>query len=145
MYSLGKVSKTTFLIIQHAKVSIEFVAAAALKEGQPVKLNAVGDVVAWAKADGRFKLIGYCATDAANGDMVTVLTRGYIEMFALSNAACDAGPATWEAYDAATAGPNGEAAGYNKFGPGAADADSCAWNLVQAAGADELIRVLLME
>ena len=143
MNILGGSAKTTFLAIEANKISQEFTAGAALKIGQPVKLDADGDVIPWAKADGRHKLVGYCYSDAANGDLVTVFTRGFMVQFALSNAACPAGIATWEAHDDVTEIDGNS--GYNKYGPAAADADTCGWNMTPAAGADELIRVLCMD
>lgn len=148
MNSLGNNSKTTFLIVEYNKLSLEFEAAVALKVGQPVKLAADGKVTLWAAADLRHTFIGICYSDAAIGDLVTVFTRGYAEMYALSNAACPAGAASYAAYDAATAAPAGGEntglLGWSKYGPAAAPDQAIAWNLVNAVGANELIRVLIM-
>jgi hypothetical protein len=143
MNVLGGTSKTTFLAIEPNKISQEFTADAALKVGQPVKLNTDGEVIPWAKADGLYQLIGYCYSQAAQGDLVTVFTRGWMVQYAMSNAALPGGPATWEAYDAATAIEGNT--GYNKYGPAAGVADACAWNLTPAGAAGVLIRILCMD
>jgi hypothetical protein len=120
MFSLGNPSKSTILIVEIEKLALEFVTDSVLKKAQPVKLVAgTGNITAWVPTDGMQTLLGYCYSDAAIGDNVTVFTRGYMLIFGLSGAAINAGNAKWSAYDAATAAPAGSdytgAIGYHKY------------------------------
>lgn len=142
--SLGGKSKTTFLATEEEKISIEFVAKVALKKGQPVKLDAAtGQVDLWATADGRNKLIGYVISDVAATGVVTVWTRGFALIYALAPGAQNAGPATCSGYDSSTS--IGGATGYSIYTLSSTDTAINAWVLDVAAGATELIRVLLMD
>lgn len=145
--SLGKASKTVFLASEGNKLSQEFTVASAntVKAGQPVKLNAAGEVLPWAKADGVHTNIGIAMTNQAAGELVTVWCRGYMIVFGLSLGALDAGPVTQNSYDTSTV--VGENTGYNKYealGTGGTDTtQQVGWNLDQAGGANALIRVMI--
>lgn len=142
MHSLGNPSKTTFLHVESGKTFLEFEAAAAIKRGQPLKLDATGKATPWAKADLEHTLIGYAYNDAAVGEFVTAFVRGYAVIYALSAAALNCGPVAYNSYDAATV--VGGVSGYNKYDDNQVGATEVnGWALDAAAAADVLIRVLL--
>jgi predicted RecA/RadA family phage recombinase len=143
MYSLGSNTKNTFLAVENGKIALEFEAAADVKKGQPVKLTAAGKVTPWASADTKTFLLGVAHKDAATGELVTVVTRGYALINALSAAAINPGPVTYSSYDSSTS-VNGTT-GYSKYNATATDAERMAFNLTVAAGADALIQVLIMD
>jgi hypothetical protein len=142
---LGKSSKTTFLIVADYGLYIEFATAAAVNEGQCVKLDANGLVVPWVKADGKHLLLGIAMTTQALGDNVTVLTRCVAQIFGISNAASNAGPCTLESYDAATS--VGGNVGYSKFGLATVGTgeyvDMVGWMIDKPTAANQLVRVLI--
>lgn len=139
----GSNTKTSFLHTEAHKTTQEFTASVAIKRGQLVKLDDLGTVSIWAAADGRFKCIGVAYNDAAIGEFITIWTRGYAIIWALSNAAVVCGPVTVSSYDAVTV--VGGVSGYPKYAVAAADADTVGWALDDASGANELIRVLLTD
>ena len=141
--TLGKTSKTVFLALENDKITQEFtVGATAVSAGMPVKLDANGAVVPWVKTDGEQFLIGYAHTDQAIGTLVTVNTRGFVLMYALSAGAVVPGPVTYEGYDTTTA--IGDNLGYITVDDGSITVANCiGWALDAAAGAGSLIRVLM--
>lgn len=143
MNILGSNSKTTFLASEPEKISVEFTTALAIKKGQPIKLTAAGLATPWAPADLLHTLVGYAYSDCAVGELLTVWTRGYCIIYALSNAALSAGPVAYTSYDASTV--VGGVSGYSKYATNATPAQNNAWSLNQATAADELIMVLLMD
>lgn len=138
---LGDNSRTTFLALEPEKISVEFEAAAAVKRGQPVKLDTTGKVTPWAKADTEAQLLGIAYTDASTGQLVTVWTRGYVLMYGISNATQNAGLCTFESYDSAT-DVNGTK-GYSKFSVSPTAGQEMGWALDAATAANQLIRVLV--
>jgi hypothetical protein len=130
---------------------LEFEATEAIKPGQPVKLNAAGTIAKWVKTDALNLLIGYAYNEATtSGDLITVFMRGYAMIYGMSQAACDAGVGCEFAYNTANAIDGGinedqdGLKGYSAFdNPGGGDI-AHAWILDQAAGAQELIRVVYM-
>lgn len=142
MQSLGAQSKTTFLNTCDDDLNLEFTAAADVKAGQAVKLDADGKIRPWVKTDALNKNIGVCVTSAATGDTVTVYTRGFAVIWALSlGSTLDAGPVVQGTYDSSTDAGGGRI-GYNAYeAPGANAAN--AWNLTPAAAAGTLINVLI--
>ena len=146
--SLGSGSVTTFLEAEGGKLAVEMTAAAALKKGQPVKLNATEGIVAWDPAsDVKYTLFGYCQKDCASGEVVTVYAVGFAMIWALSKAAQASGPVKWDSYDGSTnvdaqnAGTGG--AGYNVYAAASTDPTTNGWSLDTSAAAGELIRVVL--
>lgn len=156
--SLGNPTRNTFLAIEPNKLSQEFtVGGTALKRGQPVKLSTTGTVVPWAAADGIGNLIGYCYSDAAIASLVTIFTRGFMLIYALSTDILFAGRVKYVGYSTTTTASDGPSeligtAGYNTYGPIATIIDSGApstddqangWALDPANGPGDIIRVLL--
>lgn len=142
--TLGSKTKTTFLHTEAHKTTQEFtVGATAVKSGMPIKLDTDGKISPWVKTDGLHLLVGYCYNDAAVGALVTVWTRGYMIIFALSNAAINAGIASYESFDAASEVEG--TVGYSKYSQGTTAANTNGWALDSATGANELIRVLLLD
>jgi len=144
--SLGKASKTTYLAVNPHKIYVEFEAAAIIKNGQPVKLDATGKVTPWAKTEALALLLGYAYTQqvesCAIGETVTVITRGNVLMFGMVAGDITAGPATWASYDAATADADANV-GYNKYELAAANT-ATGWILDDPTGAGDVVRVLLV-
>lgn len=137
--ALGGASRTIFLQHEAHKLTVEFEASAAIKAGEMVKLVNDGRIAKWVKTDLQHLCIGIAVMDAAAaGDMVTVWTRGYCLITALSHAALNAGPALYESTVA-----NGDNAGYTKWDDGADATNIAGWILDDAAAPDELIRVLI--
>ncbi len=141
--AIGGKTKTTFLQTPNDKISIEFEVAAAqtLKRGQPVKLTTDGKITPWAQADLEHTLLGYCYSDGAAGELVTVITRGTAVIFGISAAAQNAGPVSFASYDTAT-DING-VKGYSVYAAEVTAAEVSGLALDNAAGANALIRVLL--
>ena len=140
---LGGKSKTVFLHSEEDKTSQEFITSAIVKNGQPLKLDNAGTVSPWAATDLIHKLVGYAISDAASGEMVTAWTRGYAIIYAISSAATNAGPVAYQAYDSST--DIGGTTGYSTYTNSATAAQNNGWALDQSAGANELIRILLMD
>lgn len=143
MYVLGGTSKTTFLATEGEKIAVEFEAEGALKHGQPVKLTADGKVTAWAKADLLHTLVGYVYTpDAVDGDLVTVISRGFAIINGISTGALSTGPVAYQGYDTATDVDG--TTGYSQYANSVTAAENNAWALDVAAGAGEVVRILVM-
>lgn len=141
MKTLGNQTITIELHSENHKTGIELEAAAAIKKGQPIKLTSVGKATPWAKADLQHTFIGHARWDAAIGDMVTIASRGYAILHGISNAAVTCGPITYEGLQA-----SGQYTGIAKYGSASVDATNCiGWALDDAAGAGELIRVLMKD
>ena len=141
--SLGNTTKTVFLSTENHKQTIEATAAVAIKKGQPVKLDANGKVSLWTKANLRHTLIGYAYHDCAADELVTIWTRGYAVVYGISTAALSAGPVAYQGYDNATS--LGGAVGYSQYANSATAEENNAWALDSAAGANGLVRILLMD
>lgn len=140
--TLGGKTKTTFLTTEAHKTTVEFEAGVAVKKGQPVMLMANGKVQPW---DGvsTHTIIGYSYSDAAVGVNTTVWSRGYAMIFGISLAAMPAGPATYDSYNAAT--DIGGLTGFNVYKAATAAATANAWVLDQTTGANQMVRILLMD
>jgi hypothetical protein len=143
LQSLGKNSKTTFLAIENTKLSIEALASVAIKRGQAVKLAVDGTVLPWLKTDIRDLCIGYAYNDGAIGDLVTIFTRGFCIVLGISTGALSAGVVCPQTYDVATV-VNGST-GYIPFAAAGGGEFNNGWSLDQTAGANALIRVLMMD
>lgn len=149
--SLGNYSKTTFLAEEPRKISLEFTCAADVKKGQPVKLTATGQVTPWAIADLQHLCIGVCLSSQLSGELVTVITRGYVVIFALANAASQvAGISTYKGYDTThntsnnTDMPN-PTFGYSLWGAPTDVTDMIGWALDAGTAQYDMIRVLIKD
>lgn len=165
LYSLGKTSKTTFLLVQDHKLAIEFEVntGQTLYPGQPVKLTDTGKITLWAPADTIIRLIGYVYGAAksenstpsfAAGELVTVLTRGYAMIYALSGADDQvAGPVAYSTYDTSTIPDEGTGSsehemagnsGYSVYVTNTTATQANGWAL-DAGDEDAIIQVLLAD
>lgn len=141
MNILGSPSKTTILAIENDKLALEFEASADVKKGQPVTLDTNGKVKPWATADTRTKCLGVAHKNAATGELVTIVTRGFVLINAYAAGALNAVPVTYASYDSTT--DVGGTTGYSVYAASATDADLIGWNLTKVTGAG-LIQVLLL-
>jgi hypothetical protein len=109
--TLGSVTRVVFFEEpEPGKIHIEFLASAAIKKGQQVKLAANGSVVPLADGDSAYLCIGVAVMDIADTERGTVATRGYAVIIARAAAALDAGPVEIAAYDTTNDRPVYEAA-----------------------------------
>ena len=140
MQGLGYPTKTVFLKgIESHKLHVEFEVSAAVKRGQPVKLDADGKVQPAGVDEPSKNIIGWSIhTAAVAGELVTVGMKAMGVIYASPKGALNAGPV---AYDGLNTADNT----YNSFkavdSPGAFLAG---WALEEAVGADELIRVAIL-
>ena len=145
--SLGKNTKTIIYASEGDKLSVEFTVAASntVKIGQPVKLNAAGEVLPWATADGDALIIGFAMTDQAAGELVTVWTRGYMLIFAITAGAVNAGPVTYSTYDTSTDinGTTGYPVVATSTPSSGVAPGMIGWALDLADGANDMLRILL--
>lgn len=144
---LGKASKTTFLMDEEYKIAFECTASGAMFKGQPVKLTTAGKVSAWASTDLQHLLFGFLTNDCADGDLVTVITRGFAMIFAIANAASqNAGIGTYKGYDTTHNATDGAiTTGYSLWGAATDVTDTVGWILDQSTAQYALIRVLLKD
>lgn len=141
--TFGNPSKTTFLATEEYKITVEATAKAVIRQGQPLKIDpTTGGVVIWLKTDPLSSLVGYAYGNAAIGELVTFWSRGYAMIYAISKAAQNAGPVSYDSYDDTTA--VGGTMGYNVYAAAGVDAIN-GWALDKATAANQLIRVLLMD
>ncbi len=141
--TFGTPSKTVVLASEEEKIAIEFTTAAAVKEGQFIKIDATGKAAIWLKADGRSSCIGYALFDAPSGGLVTVQTRGYAILYGIAAAIQAAGLATTTGYDT-TNSTNGTQ-GYNLIAISATDSELIGWALDASVAQYDLIRFLLRD
>lgn len=135
---LGDSVQSRILKTESHKLHHEFTVKAAnsVRQGMLVKLHTDGTVEPVDAADTNNLAIGYCLQDAAAGEYVTVVCRGYAIIFAESQGALNAGPVE-----------------YDDFGSGSYDlpefiaatdtTDYVGWAIDSASGANEIIRVLV--
>jgi len=150
--TLGTPAKTIFLFHEMPKLAVEFVADVAIKEGQPVELTDDGTVTPWTNSHGLAVLIGYALFNAAAGERVTIKSRGYCLINALSSAACIPGPGVYQGMATGDNDMYSKYANPSLTGPsspwiGTGDTNETvnSWILDEATGADEAIRVMLMD
>lgn len=108
-----------------------------IKKGQPVKLTTDGKVVPLASGDDAYLCIGVALQDRAGGELVTVVTRGYLILFATSAAAHNAGPAVFTGYDTSNNRP--------EVDDGGSATTTMGWLIDDAAGAGEKVRILVKD
>ncbi len=137
--TLGSTTKSTFLKeVENHKLHQEFEVAAAttIYKGQPVKLDATGKIVPAGAAETEHTVIGYAIMNGAAGELVTVGMRGYGIVWVESVAAVVPGPVKYTGYNATTE--------YNQVDSGTVtQANAIGWALDVAAGADELVRMVI--
>jgi hypothetical protein len=145
--TLGSATVTIFDRSEMHKMHLEFEvgAAATIYKGQLVKLDTDGTLIAASAADPREEIIGVSIHDAvgADGDMCTVVVKGFVVVFAEAAAASlNAGIVQAGAFNSTT--------GYQEYAA-AAGADDAAKqvvtvgiNLTQATSDGDVIKVMLM-
>lgn len=141
----GEKTKTVFLNeAESHKLHLAFTVAdeQSVQRGQPCKLDEDGNILPIANDGTEDKLIiGYSIHNAEEGDEATLAMVGYAVIFAMSGAALNPGPARYS-------GVNGTDGTYTNYVTVAAGADDLypgmnGWAIDAAAGANELIRVIL--
>lgn len=145
--SLGNPSKTTILQYEEEKLAVEFTASGAIRKGVPVKLvAATGKVIEWAKTDLQHLCIGIALSTQADGDLITIVTRGYAMVWGIAAAGTtNAGPATYNGYDTTNADTDKGLLGYSKYGAATDSTDAIAWILDPASGVGQLMRVVIKD
>lgn len=141
----GEQTKTLFLKgIEMHKLHHEFevATAASIKKGQPVKLNAAGEVIPAVANEPARNIIGYSIHNGEAGELVTVGMKAFAIVWASPEAAVDAGPVAYNGQNTtdpyypavvATTGTAGTSTQEEEMG----------WALDQATAADDLIRVAI--
>jgi hypothetical protein len=135
----GQETKSIFLNdIESHKLHIAFVAAATIKKGQPVKLDATGKLVA-PIGDGTdaHAIIGYSIQNGVAGDYVTIGVRGYAVVWARAKTAITPGPVFYAGMDSVET----EYTAYEDTLVTAANMSG--WSLDVAAAIHDEIRVLV--
>lgn len=144
--SLGNPSKSTILDYEEDKISIEFTASGAINKGQPVKLTNAGKVILWAKTDLQHLCLGIALSTQADGELISVVTRGYAIVYGISAGAANAGPATYNGYDTTNANTyDGVSKGFSIYGVATDATDAIAWIVDPAAAQYSLMRVLIKD
>jgi len=138
--AMGGQTKTIFLNeAESHKLHLAFTVAAGqtVKRGQPVILNADGDILPPGTLDGTLnpQIIGYSVHNAAAGEEATIAMRGYCVVFAVAAAAQNAGLVSYNGLGTDT--------DYTKYAAEATAAESNGWSLDKATAAQEMIRVVL--
>lgn len=135
--AIGDQAKVVILKHESHKLHHEFTvkAASAVSIGMPVKLDVTGTIVPMGAADEEHLCIGYALFNAAAGEYVTIVMRGYTILFAESLGALAAGPVKYASYAA------GASAYYPEYVLAATNVLTAGWNLDQATAAGELIRI----
>ena len=142
----GDKTKTVFLNeAESHKLHLAFTAAAQIKKGQPVKLDADGNiepVIAPLTNSSKDEIIGYSIMDGNEDDEVTVAMRAYAVVFAMSGESLTPGPAAYT-------GVSSTDSFYTEYvaAEEVAEVGGFVMNgfaLDEATGANELIRVALL-
>lgn len=144
--SLGNPSKTTILQYEEEKLSVEFTASGAIRKGVPVKLTNAGKVVEWAKTDLQHLCLGIALSTQADGELITIATRGYAMVWGISAGAANCGPATYNGYDSSNINTNDSYnTGFSIYGVATDVTDAIAWIIDSAAAAYALMRVVIKD
>lgn len=138
---MGNKTQSIFLKGPEAhKLHHEFTVAdtVVIKKGQPVVLNADGEVKPADAAADASQVIGYSIHNGGEGDLVTVAMKAFIIVWAMPNAALDGGPVKYE-------GMNSTDENFNSFTAvaGTEEGSTIGWALDQSTAADQMIRVAL--
>jgi hypothetical protein len=99
MHTYGDNTITKILHSENHKTGVELVADAAIKKGEPCKLTDDGLATPWAKTDLARTFVGIAQWDAAEGEMITLHSRGYMILHAVSAAATVSGYRYIHGYD----------------------------------------------
>ncbi len=137
--SYGETTKTICLKSQSHKLAHAFDVAdgSTVRAFQPVKLNTTGEIVPADSGELARNIIGYAMQNGDAGDVVTVIMKAYLIVFAKPKAAVATGPVAFN-------GTNTQEAQYMSVTTGAADTeDITGWALDPASAANEEIRVAL--
>jgi hypothetical protein len=143
--AFGDVTKTIFLNeAESHKLHLAFEAEGTIKKGQPVVLNTAETVSAAPDTTTnttKDNIIGYAIQNAVDGEEVTIAMRGYATVFAMSQAALNAGPVKY-------AGVNSGDPRYMNYNQATEVATvlgliTTGWSLDTVAAANLLIRVVV--
>lgn len=146
--TLGSKTQTIFLKgIENHKLHHEFEVAEGetISKGQPVYLNTDGEVCAAKKAGEGGEgdpatpanaIIGWSIHNGSEGEVVTVGMKAFGIVWAMPNAALNAGPVEYD-------GMNDEDPTFNSFVVATGANTTIGWALDKASAADELIRVAI--
>lgn len=142
MNILGNQTRSVFLKeAQSHKLHQEFTVATgnSVKHGQPVKLNASGDIVPAGASEAQQNIIGFSVHTAQAGEEATIAMKGYGIVYARANADSQvAGPVAYKGMSAVS----GEEA-FAKYGAAAGTgADLAGW-AIDAGDEDDTIRVVI--
>lgn len=141
MNSLGNTTRSVFLKeAQSHKLHQEFTVAAgnSVKIGQPVKLNAAGEIVPAATGEKSVNIIGFSVHDAAATELATIAMKGYGIVWARANATQNAGPVAFKGMSIVAGETD-----YGKYGALAVALDDLAGWAIDSGDADDAIRVVL--
>lgn len=141
MTTIGDKTRTIFLNHESHKLHLEFVAAAAIKKGQPVKLTSAGKVTPMLLADaGAIDEIGYATMNANTDDNVTVMVRGMAVIYSYSKGAVSPGHGKYDSFY--TNAPTGE---YYNVVDNSTFSTRQGWILDTATVANTLVRFLVKD
>ena len=138
--AIGDSAQTRILKHESHKLHHEFTVKAAnsVRIGMPVKLDAAGTIVPLVLTDEEHLCIGYCMQDAAADEYVTVAMRGYTILFAETQGALAAGPVQIDDFGS-------QPLDLPEFVVAATNVLTVGWNLDNAAGANEQVRILMRD
>lgn len=111
--------------------------SASVKVGQPVKLNAAGEVVPAVSGELNVNIIGYSVHNGTEGDEVTVAMKAYALIYVKPAAAVNAGPVKYDGLNAED----------NRFGSVTTAADGTTlmgWCIAPTTGANQLTLVAVI-
>ena len=103
--------------------------------GQPVKLNADGELEPAEADEVHENIIGYSIHNGKEGDIVTVAVRAYATLYVMSAAAVSAGPVAYK-------GQNTTDTTYMSVGT-SAEGTAFGWAIDKATAANQIIRVMV--
>ena len=138
--AIGDSAQTRILKHESHKLHHEFTVktGSAARIGQPMKLDANGTVVPMVLLNEEHLCIGYAMIDAAADEYVTIAVRGYTILFAETQGALVAGPVQYDDFGS-------QPLDLPEFVVAATNAVTVGWCLDQAAGANELVRILVRD
>lgn len=134
----GPIGKTIFLKgAESHKLHQAFTVATEqeIKVGQPIVLNAAGEAVAAAADATTVNIVGYSIHKGVAGDVITVAMKAYGIIYAMSNAAVNAGGVAY-------AGQNTKDKDYVSVKTAAAGTQF-GWCLDKASAENEIVRVAI--
>lgn len=154
--AFGQETHTIFLKgVEAHKLHHEFAVAtgSTIKRGQPVVLTADGEVKPATSGEKAHKIIGVSIHNGKEKELVTVAMKAYGVVYAMPNAAVDAGPVAYDGLNGSQTDPaqpgfntatDGTTGIYSSYKAGSADgSDLAGWALDKAEDANDLIRVAI--